>query len=261
MKHLKKRMILAALGMVCLTFTGCFTLFDSETGGSGGLAPRKYSGGSRSDEIIAYMNSTYPEDEFYYLKPQGGGQGVSETQILMTSKNFPEKEIWGYYSDNTERVYQYMDNYLIVKYQESAHKKFSELLDEIFAGTDYYYPAETGVIHMHTGHLGNLTFDEYMANDENQAGFGIIINIPAEEINQEELEQKIAEVFAENNISAGFGIEFAPDADLYNRFKNGEIVSWEYYDLIVKAQLTYLRFEGRIYSDRENEFTWRELHV
>jgi hypothetical protein len=112
----------------------------------------------------------------------------------MTSKNFPEKEIWGYYSDNTERVYQHMDNYLAVKYQESS-------------------------------------------------------------------QEKIGEVFAENNISAGFGIEFAPDADLYNRFKNGEIVSWEYYDLIVKAQLTYLRFEGHIYSERENEFTWRELHV
>jgi hypothetical protein len=260
MKHMNKRMILAAIGVVCLTFTGCFSFFGSEEGSSSGSG-RKYGGESRSDEIIAYMNATYPEDEFYYLKPQGGGQGSPETQILMTSKNFPEAEIWGYYSDNTERVYQYMDNYLAVKYLESAQETIDELLNEIFAGEDFYHPTATTVIYMDTGHLGNLSFDEYMKNDENQVGFGVIINAPADEINREEIEQKIAEVFKKNGISAGFGIEFTPDEDLYNRYKNGEIELWEYYDLIVKAKLTYWRLEGHIFSERENEFSWRELDV
>jgi hypothetical protein len=243
MKHLKKAILIVLVSLMCgAAISGC-------------VIPR--SNDSEIDKIMTYMKKTYPEDEFTYVRTLYGDRlDEGHTEIIMTSKLFPDQEIEGFYSRGNGGKIYYKDNYLPIKLSEQAFERVHEVFREMWGDTAFHiFPVED-YPQIPLAYDGVTSFDDYMASEDNGLKYIIVADIPYEDVNETATEQRITEVFAENNIAGTFYIDFYSDAAIAE-LKNSDLKYLGYEKALGIEPHSYKRINCNIYnSDRKNMFQW-----
>jgi uncharacterized protein YcgL (UPF0745 family) len=246
MERLKKAILFVLISLMCgAAISGC-------------VIPR--SNDSEVDKILTYMKKTYPEDEFTYVKTLYGDRlDEWHTEIIMTSKLFPDFEIEGFYSVGDGGKIYYKDNYLPIKFREQTFEKVDEVLREMWGDTAFHiFPVED-YPQIPLAYEDVTSFDEYIASEDNGVKYIIVADIPYEDVNEPEIEQRITEVFAKNNIAGTFYIDFYSDKAIAE-LGGSDVKYLEYEKEFGIEPHSYKRINCDIYnSDRKNMFYWYDM--
>lgn len=102
-------------------------------------------GRSIDDKMVDYMNEKYPDDHFEYKEPFGGGAGAESHQIIVRSENYPDKDIYVYYTVRDDNTEIYEDNYRGFVYEEQTKECLAEFMKECLDGEDFimFYDVST----------------------------------------------------------------------------------------------------------------------
>lgn len=160
------------------------------------------SKGKTVDNMVKYMNQKYLNDEFKYSAPSGGSSGSSSKTIIVSSKKYPDKDIFVRY-DGTE----YYDNYLGVAYEQKTldliYETLSSVIDgEIFISYDvsrYACPNEDEY----------MTFYEYARLKESNIGFVAVVNYLIRD--KEKFERDIEQTLRDHSLCCVMSIYFEDD--------------------------------------------------
>ncbi len=125
-----------------------------------------------TDNMVQYMNDKYTDDSFTYDRPFGGGAGADTKTIIVSSKNYPNTDIFVQHSFDNGDIYT--DNYLGVKYAEQTKLVIKGILDNVtlyeylifYDINRYACPNPTGL----------FTFEEYAASDSSCISFTVVLN-------------------------------------------------------------------------------------
>jgi hypothetical protein len=243
MKHLKKAILFVLISLMCgAAISGC-------------VIPR--SNDSEVDKILTYMKKTYPEDEFTLVRTLYGDRlDEGHTEITMTSKLFPDFEIEGFYSVGKGGKIYYKDNYLPIKFREQAFEKTAEVLRETFSDTAFHIFPVDDYPQIPLAYNGVTSFDEYIASEENGLRYLIVADIPYEAVKESEIEQRITEIFAKNNIAGTFYIDFYSDKAIAE-LDGSDVTYFGYEKELGIEPHSYKRINCFIYnSDKKNRFEW-----
>lgn len=149
-----------------------------------------------SNELVDYMNEKY-DDEFSFKAPFGGGAGASSKQIIVSSKKYPEYDIWVEYSYDDD---SYNDNYtdyrFIDEYEKVLSKDISNLLN-----CETKVKREIATSGSYTEFANDITFDEYMNTEKQFSDFTAVIMI-SDSVDKKIIEDKLSLVF--NKYASGF---------------------------------------------------------
>lgn len=178
-----KRLILCLLILaISMGVCGCMANnIDSSSGKS-----------SITDRMLDHINAKYPEDSFSFASASGGGAGASSKNIVVSSRNYPDCEVYVRYTTDGENE-SFTDNYLSVKYEAQTVSLLESTLasvvgNEMFLDYDlsrYACPNEDG----------NMSFAEYISSPSAAIGFVAVVNYDIKDREQFEndLEATIAQ--------------------------------------------------------------------
>ena len=158
-----------------------------------------------SNELVDYMNEKY-DDKFSYKAPFGGGAGATTKQILVTSKKYPDYDIWVEYSYENE---SFNDNYIDYKYKTRLEEYLIERIENTFK-TDANVKCEVSTSGSYVVFNADITFDEYLNEINQKNAFSAVVkNVDID--NKKKIEEQLEEIFTENK-SGFFGtIYFVED--------------------------------------------------
>ena len=153
---------------------------------------------SAHDKMLNYMNEKY-DDEFTYKSPFGGSVGIDAWQIIVSSKKYPNADVWVEYliEDGKEEFY---DNYIDYKYEEQTREYLQKLLKESF-GEEIRLVYNVGSGGTRNMYDAKITFEEYIKGRDNPICFSADINTELYDLNQEKIISEITNAFiVENNM-------------------------------------------------------------
>lgn len=124
------------------------------------------------NNMVQYMNEKYPDDTFNYKGPFGGGAGSSTKTIVVSSKKYPDANIYVRHQFSEGDIYT--DNYLGIKYTEQTKSAIKEVFDSVLS-YDYllFYDVEQFACPNKTG---TMDFADYISSDESRIGFTVVVN-------------------------------------------------------------------------------------
>ncbi len=164
-----------------------------------------------NDNMIEYMNQKY-DDTFEYLRPFGGSVGSSSKQIIVTSKKYPNMEIWvecDYSSDNIK----YYDNYLDKKYEEETRDYLKNLLEDIFkCDIEITYNVDEGGTR--GSNAGELSFEEYIDENANALIFRADVKENITEKDKNAIRHNIENKFVDEKLLKSVGTLYFNEADV-----------------------------------------------
>lgn len=181
------------------------------------------SNNSITDRMLGYINAKYPEDSFSFVSVTGGGAGASSKNIVVSSRNYPDCEVYVRYTKNGENE-SFTDNYLSVKYEAQTVSLLEKTLtsvmgDEIFLDYDlsrYACPNEDG----------NMSFVEYISSPSAAISFVAVVN---HEINdKEQLENDLGVAITQAQICCNATIYFERDVEIIRLLTSKELSSYIY---------------------------------
>jgi hypothetical protein len=121
------------------------------------------------NNMVRHMNEKYPDDTFTYKGPFGGGAGADTKNIVVSSKNYPGKEIYVRHSAADD---VFTDNYLGVKYAEQTQMAIKAALDTVIT-QEYLLIYEVDRFAC-PNTAGTLSFEEYAASKAACIGFTVV---------------------------------------------------------------------------------------
>jgi len=186
---------------------------------------KEANNGSVVNAMVAYVNEKYPEDEFYYKAPTGGGAGVSQKTIIVSSKNYPNNDIYIRYSIIDEHEV-YSDNYLSVKYAEQTKSIVYKSFSRVFLNDFYlFYQPDNYAC---PNNSGNFSFEEYISSKDSNIGFVVIVNDTANHRNS--IERELEKILVDSGMCIRATIYFDDSNDL------GSLTTENLYSYIFKKQ-------------------------
>lgn len=194
-----------------------------------------------SNELVDYMNEKY-DDEFSFKTPFGGGAGVSTKQIIVSSKKYPEYDIWVEYSyeDNS-----YNDNYIDYKYKTSLEKYLQECFENAFE-TDADVKCEISTSGSYVIFDADISFEEYLNEVKQKNAFSAVVkNVKTED--KDKTEKQLAEIF--NKLKSGFF------GTIYFVENNMEVTSFLEKNIYEKNEYPNVRIKKL--SEGDIRFEWR----
>lgn len=165
------------------------------------------------NNMVRYMNDKYADDTFVYKCPFGGGAGAYTKTIIVSSKKYPDKDIYVRYSFNDGD--NYSDNYLGVKYASQTELAIKRVLDSIIS-YDYLLFYEADRFACPNG-SGTLSFEKYVANDASCIGFTVVVN--GSVLNKDIFESKIKDAILNSGICCSATIYFDNSSDAFATLK------------------------------------------
>lgn len=159
-----KRLILCLqIFAISMGVCGCMTNNIGFTSGKNSI----------TDRMLDYINAKYPEDSFSFASVSGGGAGASSKNIVVSSRNYPDCEVYVRYTQDGENE-SFTDNYLSVKYEAQTVSLLEKTLvslvgNDIFLDYDvsrYACPNEDG----------DMSFTEYISSPSAEIGFTAVVN-------------------------------------------------------------------------------------
>ena len=195
------RLIMVSL----LTVTFIFGVYGCMANGIGFNFGKK----TLTDRMVDYMNETYPEDEFAYAAPWGGGAGISGKSIVVSSRNFPDSGIYVYYSRDGENE-EFFDNYIGVKYEAQTVALLRAIMRQVVDGDDYFLEYGVGTHDCPAGD-GNMSFEEYVSLKESHIGFNAVVS--ADLLDREQFEADFTTALIQAGICSMGQIYFAKDLE------------------------------------------------
>lgn len=168
---------------------------------------------SLTNNMVRYMNEKYPDDTFTYKSMFGGGEGEDTTSIVVSSKNYPDADIYVHYSFGERDVFT--DNYLGVMYADQTETVIRNIFD-VLIDHDYllFYEADRFACPNTTG---EIDFKEYVASKESCIGFTVVVDGLAQ--NKEGFENALKTAVADSEICCSATIYFDDDSGEFDELK------------------------------------------
>lgn len=166
------------------------------------------------DNMVTYINNKYPNDEFYYSGPFGGGAGATYKTIIVSSKKFPDGQIYVRYSNENGEFFS--DNYLAVLYAEQTETLIKSTIETalnsevvlFYQPNAYACPNDDSII----------SFDEYIKNEDSCIGFTAIANYDV--LDKTVVSEKIKQAFTDGGLCCFGTIYFESDLNEVNSITN-----------------------------------------
>jgi len=175
------------------------------------------NGKSAYDKMLNYMNKKY-DDEFTFKSPFGGGAGADTKQMIVSSKKYPEYDIWVEYSYEDET---FNDNYIDWKYKTMLEEYLKGGLENKLNAT-VNVKCEVSTSGSYASYNGDVAFEEYLNEEKQKNAFSAVVkNVNIDDKNK--LEEQITEIFNEPK-SGFFGtIYFVEDNVDFDLFLNKNV--------------------------------------
>lgn len=169
------------------------------------------------DKMVGYMNEKYADDSFTFQKVYGGSLGDNQTKIIVSSEQYPNKDIYVICTDSNVCT----DNYLGVKYEENTRNYLKNKLRDAF-GSNFYLDYEVDDTACTENGSSNTTFEEYIADEYSGIYFEAIVGYDINSSTEDTTLNKIKTTFSNATISANIffvneNIE-SSDYDIYDEF-------------------------------------------
>lgn len=196
-RFIKSISILLLLCLALAIFSGC----------------HKNDAQQKVDRMLNYINNKYTDDSFTYKGPFGGGAGADTKTIIVSSKNYPDKDVYVRHSFNDGDVYT--DNYLGVRYAAQTESTIRSILDALIS-YDYllFYEVDRFACPNVTG---ELDFEEYIANDASCIGFTVVVDGILS--NKESFETALRDAVVNKGICCSATIYFDNDSGKFNELE------------------------------------------
>ena len=265
MKRINPKNLLVTLALICsITLSSCGFGLNSDNNNSSvvnnmstkndSTNAQDFGGNTAAEKVVAYMNATYTEDTFEYLKPL---TGATKGAILMKSQKFPNEEVWGVYdANNSEQPFQ--DNYVFIKYKEQSMQMIESSLKELLGESNFVYKDNSSV-YDDKSKLRNLSFEEFISNDESRIGFSVVVDTSFLIEDKTVFEQKVAEAFDGVSCTSSSRIWFSCDQSLFEQLRNNDISWGEYYGTLDATGRHDINLDMYLYTSRENTYEWRKI--
>lgn len=194
-----------------------------------------------SNELVEYMNEKY-DDKFSFKAPFGGGAGANTKQIIVSSKKYPEYDIWVEYSYE-EAVYN--DNYIDYKFKEEYEKTLSREMTEVLSCKSDVR-REIATSGSYAVFAKDVSFDEYMNTSEQVSNFIAVIKIN-NSIDKNMIEDKLSSMF--NKYASGFY------GNIYFIGENEDIE--EFFELDISGMDEHQSVFVKKMSEEATSYEWR----
>ena len=194
-----------------------------------------------SNELVDYMNEKY-DDKFSYKAPFGGGAGATTKQIIVTSKKYPDYDIWVEYSYSED---QYYDNYTDYKFKEDYEHYLEDEIKETLS-CQAIVRREIATSGSYMEFDKSISFKEYMNTKGQVSDFTAVIK-NANISDKEKLEQKLSSIF-DKHISGFYGnIFFINNNEDLNAF----------FELDISGMDEHLNVFVQKASEEATSYEWR----
>lgn len=209
-----KKIIISNL-ILCLIFICGFLIFICLTNSNKN---------SPTERMLTYINDKYPDDKFVYKSTFGGGAGVNNHKIIVSSKDYPNENIYITYS-NDNGVEEITDNYLAVKYADQTKTLIKNILSKVSKGQVFidYEPS----MYACPNKNGTLSFEEYIQNPDSDIGFIIVVNGTVAD--KQAFSYKFEKALVESKLCCRTGrIFFEDNSNRFNALKKESLSSYIY---------------------------------
>lgn len=198
---------------------------------------------SITDKMISYMNNKYSEDTFEFSAPTGGGTGSTYKTIMVSSREFPNSEVYVRYNSD----FGYSDNYLGVKYDYQTREVLNSILSSVTNESYVFLDYEVSR-YACPNKDGNMTFEDYIVSSDNGVGFIAVVNYIVE--NRGEFVERLEDAFKTSGIYCLGTVYFEEDLDKIMKLKS-ETVSGYIYDKSYSDSLSFVMGDGISFSKVE----------
>jgi len=154
------------------------------------------NGKSAYDKMINYMNKKY-DDKFTFKSSFGGGAGADTKQMIVSSKKYPEYDIWVEYSYTNNEFY---DNYIDYKFKKEYEKCLSNEIEAVL-NCEASVVREIATSGCYATFDKDVSFNEYMNSYEQISDFTAAIK-HVDVSNKSKIESALSSVF--EKYSSGF---------------------------------------------------------
>lgn len=201
---------------------------------------------SITNRMMEYINSKYPEDNFIFTSVFGGGSGASSKDIIVSSDNFPDCEIYVRYTKDGENE-EFTDNYLGVKYEAQTVAQFEAILTQV-AGDDFFLAYDVSK-YACPNKDGDMTFEEYIASPMANLGFTAVVNLSVAD--RERFENEFSTAMLQAKICCFGTIYFEEDIETIRSLTSEDLSAYIYHKTY-SDQFTFAMKNNTNFS----EMTW-----
>jgi len=199
------------------------------------------NGKSAYDKMLNYMNKKY-DDKFTFKSSFGGGAGADTKQMIVSSKKYPEYDIWVEYSYEDEI---FNDNYTDYNLKSQVETLFLTNIEDMFncralvtrnipsSGSYAQYDSKTTVL-------------EYLNTPEQNIGFSAVIS-GYDYYNYEQVEKELTQIFGKYKANIYGSVYFIESEQDVNDFFDKELTEQQKY--------TYVRINKM--NSNIVEFDWK----
>lgn len=189
---------------------------------------------STVDKMVAYMNDKY-DDHFEYSAPFGGGPGATSKQIIVSSEQFPEAQIWVQYFERDGKEI-FTDNYISYKYEEQTRNLLEDLLTEAFHSNValFYNVGSKGTVNQFTE---QTTFEEYISDIKAKIGFQACILLDVSELDTNLLKKEWEDTIRSCGLAAFGTIYFTDNVGEFNEVSDLTLEEFDFYNFDSFARL------------------------
>ena len=130
-------------------------------------------GQSKTDRMLAYINSKYPEDTFTFDHVTGGHIGSNVTTAIVRSEKYPDSAI-RVFCTVVEKTESFSDTYLSVKYENQTREYLRGIFESLYGPDCYvsYKPSDIGVT---KNESAKTSFEAYLAEPSSGIQFQAIV--------------------------------------------------------------------------------------
>ena len=167
-----------------------------------------------TQDIITHMEIKY-NDSFEYKEPFGGGAHKEDLQMLLSSKEYPDEDVWvSYYEVDGQPVIE--DNYLCVKFKQNTIDALTAAANNVI-DDDFVLHYEVRPLVYTEGSSGAMSFEEFIQEPTSHITFRVAVNSGnIDENYKKNIETKLEEKLKEYGICARIGVFFFYESDAYN---------------------------------------------
>jgi len=195
------------------------------------------------DKMVEYMNEKYVDDNFTFQKVYGGSLGDNQTKIIVSSEQYPNKNIYVICTNSNICT----DNYLGVKYEENTIKYLENKLRDTF-GNNFYLDYKVDDTACTENGSSETTFEEYIADEYSGIYFEAIIGYNTNNSTEDITLNKIKSSFSNATISA----------NIFFVNENIESSSYDTYDKFV-AYVKNKKYDKKLFILKDDVKTYSTI--
>ncbi len=192
-------------------------------------------------DLVSYMNNKY-DDEFSYKAPFGGGAGATTKQMIVSSKKYPEYDIWVEYSEETG---EYRDNYVDYKLKEQCEKYFETELGQAFSAP-VSVNRDISTSGSSADYADDTDINEYLNTDEQKIML-IVAVAYSEDSYKEDAEKILSTIFGDVDAQIYSKVYFVDSANACETFPTKTLAEKNEYPYVFadKNEMNIVRFDWR----------------